>query len=89
MQYLTGKNILPITTVFPAFKTEMLEWGSPGPGGVKVHASVAPRLICHCAAVKITGSPGSMLAVRIDSNLRQRIRIYEICSKCDIFEKYK
>ena len=70
-------------------KTEMLEWGSPGPGGVKVHASVAPRLICHCAAVKITGSPGSMLAVRIDSNLRQRIRIYEICSKCDIFEKYK
>ena len=36
-----------------------------------------------------TGSPGSMLAVRIDSNLRQCERIYEICSKCDIFEKYK
>ena len=31
----------------------------------------------------------SMLAVRIDSNLRQCMRIYEISSKCDIFEKYK
>ena len=30
-----------------------------------------------------------MLAVRIDSNLRQCMRIYEICSKRDIFEKYK
>ena len=30
-----------------------------------------------------------MLAVGIDSNLRQCMRIYEICSKCDIFEKYK
>ena len=33
-----------------------------------------------------TGSPGSMLAVRIDSNLRQCMRTYDICSKCDIFE---
>ena len=41
------------------------------------------------AAARATGSPGSMLAVRIDSNLRQCMRIYEICSKCDIFEKYK
>ena len=36
-----------------------------------------------------TGSPGSMLLTGIDSNLRQCIRIYEICSKCDIFEEYK
>ena len=37
----------------------------------------------------VTGSPGSMFAVRIDSNLRQCMRIYEICSKGDHFEKYK
>ena len=37
-----------------------------------------------------TGSPGSMLAVRIDPNLRQCMRIsWEICSKCDNFEKFK
>ena len=36
-----------------------------------------------------TDSPGSMLAVRIDLNLRQSMKIYEICSKCDIFDKYE
>ena len=33
--------------------------------------------------------PGSVLAVRIDSSLRQCMKIYEICSKFDLFEKYK
>ena len=37
----------------------------------------------------ITGSPGSMLAATIDSNLIQCMRIYDICSKCDVFVKYK
>ena len=36
-----------------------------------------------------TGRPGSMLAVRSDSNLRQGMRIYEMCSKCNIFAKCK
>ena len=36
-----------------------------------------------------TGSPGSMLVVRIDSNSRQCMRMYEICFKCDSFEKCK
>ena len=33
---------------------------------------------------QIIDSPGSMLAVRIDLNFRQCIRIYEICSKINV-----
>ena len=45
-----------------------------------------PERACGSAGAS-TGSPSSMLAIGIDLNLRQCMRIYQICSKCDIFEK--